>query len=590
VAANLAATHDLPFLLSLLVGMVAVIPVSIVVGLPSLRARGAALAIATLGLASSINAVVLNGSTFTGGLAGLTLPTQTLFGWSIDATAHPRRYFFVAVAVFAVLATGVANLRRGRCGRRLLAVRNNERAARALGVNVVGAKLYAFTLAGMIAAAGGVLLTFTELYPQFGGFDPLTGLSNLLAVVLGGIGFVSGALLGGMFNSDGLPNAILNPVVGNLTWWTELFPLLIGVALVLQLIKNPDGIAAGPAALSRRRAARDSSRRAARRSRQASRRADTREASRIELERLLDAASSSDTPTAGSSLSVRGVRVVFGGTVALDGVDFDVRAGEVLAVIGPNGAGKTTLLDAITGFVPFAGTVQLDGHPIEQLPSHRRARAGVARSFQSLELFEDMTVMDNLRCAADPQDRRSMVLDLFHPSRGTLTPATVAAVDALGLRRLLDRLPTEIGYGDRRLVAVARALAGAPRVLLLDEPAAGLSEFERGELAQMITDVARKWNLAVVLIEHDVGLVREVADQVITLDFGRVIAAGAPDAVLSRPEVIQAYLGMDEDPAQPAPTTDDDRASHDTQDPTDRNNRASNEGLTPAVKQRGGGT
>ncbi len=542
-AANLAAAYNLPFLLSLVAGMLVVIPASVLVGLPSVRSRGISLAIVTLGLAVTINAMVLTNSSLTGGLSGLTLAPQTLFGWSIDATLYPRRYFFVVLAVFVALALVTANVRRGRSGRRMLAVRNNERAARALGIDVVGVKLYAFTLAGTIAAAGGVLTVFSETIPQFAGFDPLTGLSSLIDAVLGGIGFIPGALIGGMFNNDGLPNAILYPVVGNLSWWTDFFPLVIGLALVLQLVANPDGIAAaGLPAFSRLRGLERRLGRFGTRSRPV----NAAERHRARLDRELDAARRRPARPGGKALAVRDLRVAFGPTVVLDGVDIDVVPGQVLAVIGPNGAGKTTLMDAITGFVPATGEITLDGRRIDGVPAHRRSRAGIARSFQSLELFEDMTVMDNVRCAADPQDRMSFLLDLIRPQRGTLTQAAAAAVEALGLSAALDRLPAEIGYGDRRLVAIARALACAPSVLLLDEPAAGLSEFERGEVARVITAMAHEWNLAVILIEHDVNLVRQVSDQVVALDFGRVITAGVTADVLSHPEVVRAYLGSDE--------------------------------------------
>lgn len=565
VAANVAAAYDTPFLLSLFVGMLAVIPVSVIVGLPSLRARGVSLAIATLGLAVAINAVVLSNSSLSGGLSGLRVAPQTLFGWSINATLYPRRYFLVVLAVFALLALAVTNVRRGRSGRRLLAVRNNERAAKALGIDVTGAKLYAFTLAGMIAAVGGVLLVFSQALPQFTGFDPLAGLSSLVGAVLGGIGFIPGALIGGMFSNDGLPNAILDPVVGNVTWWAEFFPLATGIALVLQLIVNPDGVAAGlPPGARRRRASRRSAnaRRGATRAlppglaalRPSAGRARAAQRRREGYARGLEAVHGTAVVPRESSLVARNLRVVFGSVVALDDVDINVQPGEVLAIIGPNGAGKTTLMDAITGFVPSSGTVELTGHRIDGLSAHRRTRAGVARSFQSLELFEDITVMDNLRCAADPQDRISLLLDLFHPARGSITPATAAAIEAFRLHDHLDRLPTQIGYGNRRLVAIARALAGAPAVLLLDEPAAGLSEFERVEVARMITVLAREWHIAVLLIEHDVDLVRQVSDRVVALDFGRVIATGTPAQVLSHPEVVRAYLGTAEPPTTEPPT------------------------------------
>jgi sulfate-transporting ATPase len=244
-----------------------------------------------------------------------------------------------------------------------------------------------------------------------------------------------------------------------------------------------------------------------------------------------------------AQLTVRDVRVRFGTVTAVDGIGFTVASGEVLSIIGPNGAGKTTLMDAITGFVPAQGTISLDSRSIEGITAFRRARLGIARSFQSLELLEDMSVMDNLRCASEPQDLTSLLIDLFHPKRGAVTAATAAAISEFGLRDKLELLPTQLAYGDRRLVAIARAVASEPSVLLLDEPASGLSERERAEVARLITTMAQEWNIAVLLIEHDVELVRRVSDRVIALDFGKQIAAGTSDEVLSDPAVVNAYLG-----------------------------------------------
>jgi len=560
VAAKIAESVGTPFLLSIVIGMAATIPVSLLLGLPSLRARGVSLAIATLGFAVALNSMVLSNSSLTGGISGLTLSPPSLFGWSIDPITEPLRYFYVTLAVFALLAMAVANLRRGRTGRRLLAVRTNERAAAAMGIRVSGAKLYAFAVAGAIAAAGGALLTFSEPLPQFTTYDPMSSLSNLVLSVLGGVGYVLGPVFGGMFAPSGLPNAIINPWTNQWSWWNEIFPLVTGVALVGQLIANPNGVAdafvRGPAKARRRRPAsgEPSAEQGSQRRRpavlvqlgrvtpRAIRQAQqARETARLHAE--IARAAAKPRRQRGSTLTVDGLRVVFGSVVALDGVSLTVSPGEVLAIIGPNGAGKTTLMDAVTGFVPATGTVEVDGVAIHGYSPSRRARAGLARSFQSLELLEDMTVIDNLRCASEPQDFPSLLLDLVHPNRGELNAATAAAISDFGLEDKLRKLPTEIGYGDRHLVAMARAVAGEPSVLLLDEPAAGLSEFERTEVARLITMMARDWSITVLLIEHDVSLVRRVADRVIALDFGKPIASGTPGEVLSHPAVVAAYLG-----------------------------------------------
>jgi ABC-type branched-subunit amino acid transport system ATPase component len=185
----------------------------------------------------------------------------------------------------------------------------------------------------------------------------------------------------------------------------------------------------------------------------------------------------------------------------------------------------------------------LDGVAIEHYGPSRRARAGVGRSFQSLELFDDMTVYDNLCAGCEPRDTLAYATDLVHPGKPQLGAAAIAAVKEFDLAADLDRLPTELPFGRRRLVAIARAIAAQPSVLLLDEPAAGLDERETNELGNLIVRLAKEWGIAVLLIEHDVGLVLRVCDRVEALDFGRSIASGTPAEIAADEAVINAYLG-----------------------------------------------
>ncbi len=225
-----------------------------------------------------------------------------------------------------------------------------------------------------------------------------------------------------------------------------------------------------------------------------------------------------------------------------------VGPGEVLGLIGPNGAGKTTLIDAATGFVkPQHGHVLLDGTMITMLNARQRARAGMTRSFQSLELFEDMTVRDNLRTASDRRDPVAYVTDLVHPGDPPLSAAAVAAVHEFSLEDDLDRRPGELSYGRRRLVGIARAVATRPSVLFLDEPAAGLDDNETTDLGDLIQRLARDWGIAVLLVEHDVSLVLRVCDRIMALDFGRTIAIGTPSEIRTDPAVVAAYLGQPEE-------------------------------------------
>ena len=243
------------------------------------------------------------------------------------------------------------------------------------------------------------------------------------------------------------------------------------------------------------------------------------------------------------TLDVRDVSVRFGGVQAVADVSVTLRPGEVVGLIGPNGAGKTTLIDAITGFVSARGRVELDGRDVSKWSARRRARAGLGRSFQSLELFESMTVYENLRAASDRRDPLAYLIGLVHPGDDPLSPVALAAIREFGLEDDLDRRPEELPYGRRRLVAIARAVAAGPSVLLLDEPAAGLGDRETEELGRLVRHLADEWGLAVLMVEHDVALVLRVCDRVTVLDEGLNLASGAPDEIRHDPKVIAAYLG-----------------------------------------------
>jgi branched-chain amino acid transport system ATP-binding protein len=241
-------------------------------------------------------------------------------------------------------------------------------------------------------------------------------------------------------------------------------------------------------------------------------------------------------------LEIRGLTVAYGGLLANDRVTLDVEPGEVVGLIGPNGAGKSTMVDAVSGFVPYEGTVTLGGRALDGLAAQRRKHRGLARTWQSVELFDDLTVSANIAVADDTMTVASFLFDVVHPRRARRDDHVDRVLAAVGLDDVADCYPSELSLGQRKRLGVGRALAGTPMAVLLDEPAAGLDTAERLQFAGLLRSLADQ-ELAVLLIEHDVDLVLKACDRVAVLDFGVVIASGPPSEIRRDPRVAAAYLG-----------------------------------------------
>jgi sulfate-transporting ATPase len=525
VAAKFAP--HMTFLLALILAAAVTGMVGAVFALTSLRIRGTTLAIATLGLGGGVSAVLLLNPNYTGGIAGLTVPIPHLFGWDIDPTSHANRYALVTFGALVLLSVAVANLRRGITGRRLLAVRSNERAAAALGVNNILVKVYAFSLGAAIAAVGGVLLAFQQPsveVSQTATFTVFAGILLVAVVVVGGVGSVGGALVGSLLVSGGIASKLFDK------WssFDDYLPLIGGVLLILVLMFGPDGLfeinrrlaTAFIAPLAKRFPWRRTAHTVA---------PEADVASLIRVSPL--------------GLEVRGMTVRFGGVTAVKEVDLSVRPGEIHGLIGPNGAGKTTLIDAITGFVSSSGDCRLGEQNLTGRSARRRANAGMSRSFQSLELFTDLTVAENVAVATERGHGARWLTDLFWPGKLRLSPIAREVLRQFDLLDLADSLPDTISFGRRKTVAIARSVASAPSVLLLDEPAAGLDDHEAAELAELIRHLAKDWGIAVLLVEHKIDMIMSLSDRVTVLERGSVLMSGTPAEVQAHPAVLDAYLG-----------------------------------------------
>jgi ABC-type branched-subunit amino acid transport system ATPase component len=240
---------------------------------------------------------------------------------------------------------------------------------------------------------------------------------------------------------------------------------------------------------------------------------------------------------AATQLSVR-----FGGVHALSGVDVAVAEGELVGLIGPNGAGKTTLVDAVTGFVDYTGEVELDGRNLAGLRAHARAALGLSRTWQSTELFDDLTVRENLAVASRRPSLWETAKELVTDSPPTNAEAVDEALELVELGWAADLMPSDLSQGQRKLAGIARAVAMRPRLLCLDEPAAGLDTGESEELGRRLRGLA-DGGLSTLLIDHDMGLVLGICHRIVVLEFGKLIAAGPPEAVRRDPKVVTAYLG-----------------------------------------------
>jgi sulfate-transporting ATPase len=534
VAARLAADADFPFLAALVAGVAGAVLVGLVFAVPALRTRGVNLAVVTLAFGWAAADMVFNNPHASGETQGIVVGRARLFGWDVSAPDHPARYAAFTFVLFVACAVVVANLRRGRLGRRMIAVRSNERAAAAAGIGVFHTKLVAFAISGALAGLGGILITFQYENAIFTIFDPFTSLLAVAQIVIGGIGFVFGSINGAIV----APGALLSLIGLHWPGFTSWLPLVGGIGALLAVLFNQNGIASENVHAVHRLDAK------------------LRRRPRRPPARPQPVAGSTPERVRARRLVVRDLTVRYGGVVAVDGVGLEVYPGEVVGLIGPNGAGKTSLMDAVSGFTAYTGEVFLDDRPLADWAPHRLAAAGLVRSFQGLELFAEMTVLENLQV---PQDRHGgwrTAAELVRPGPSTLPPMTVAAVQEFGLGSVLNRTPDEISYGQRRLVAIARAVAAEPSVLLLDEPVSGLDDHESREFSRLVRRLADSWGMAVLVIEHDMDFVMRISDRLVVIDFGKKICEGTPDEVRNDPAAIAAYLGDESGAAEPEPSVE----------------------------------
>jgi branched-chain amino acid transport system permease protein len=529
-SALLSVNLGVPVWLGLPAAFVIATLFGICLGIPTLKLSGHYLAMTTIGFGIILQLILINAIWLTGGSDGIPKIPSPWIG-SLELK-DPSSFYYVAVLLLALCTWASVRLKDSRVGRAFLAIQGNEMAAGTAGIDTTLYKVMAFALSAGYAGIGGWMFAHSGSHyisPDTFSFDQ--SIVFVAMMVLGGNGSAAGSILGAM---------LLTLIPEILRFLKDYYMMVYAAGIVVVMIYMPGGIMALVHSLNVVQRLRVWWR--------GERAAVQAPAGASETSLLPPVAAPPDT--SGALLTVRGLAKHFGGLKAVDGVDLVVRRGEIQALIGPNGSGKTTIINMLSGlYVPTAGEIVLDGVNLTGRKPHIITAHGVARTFQNIRLFGDLTVLDNVLIGQHSSTKTGMWGSIAKNAaqkaeEAAMREKALKVIEFVGLRGQEHAEAKSLPYGRQRMLELARALVCEPKLLLLDEPAAGLNAAETEDLLDLLFKI-RDHGITVLLIEHDMSLVMNVSDHLTVLNFGKKIAEGNAEAIQKNQEVIDAYLGTE---------------------------------------------